>query len=114
MTIWQGYIFLDRALGIDEPIKNMLKNKAIGTEQHNVINFRYSLNNEKTYFLVCLDIQGQDIDDFLNTLNVDSFTIFGNKTYPEADLKAEFQNSCKLALVSMNLIINEFQNDPLP
>jgi len=107
--IWQGYVLINKSSGITNDIKDVIINKAVGVDQSDIIVFRNSLNGDKSLVRCAFDVNGAELTTFLDSMDIDGYSIYGDLTYPVGDIIEKFKTSWNLAFDYMVSIIDEFQ-----
>lgn len=96
---WFGYILFIKASGITQNIKNAIINISCcqDNDQCTETAFRDSLLGDMSLVRIEINKQGADLLNTLNTIDVDSYTVYGNLSYYEGELMAQCKNSILLA-----------------
>ena len=105
--MWKGYIKIVKNTGIVQGMKGLIKAISPGEDQAECTTFRDSLNGQKSYIRLCIDMEKASIESFFGGLGLDDFTIFDDENI--TDPKVRFKKSCELALVDMQGIITEME-----
>jgi hypothetical protein len=109
-VIWNGYILIEKSTGVDS-VKSIINNKATGEDQCCVINFVDSINGKKTLVRCGFNIDGQDLIDWLDALDIDSYSIFGDESYSKNELILRMKLSSILAYNYKRNNIDEFVSE---
>lgn len=93
---WFGYILFIKASGITQGIKDSITaiSCCVDNDQCTETAFRDSLLGDMSLVRIEIDKQGANL---LNTIDVDSYTVYGNLSYYEGELMAQCKNSILLA-----------------
>jgi hypothetical protein len=89
-------------------IKYDIAVKSCGVNE-NKISFNTSLDEKKAFIKACFDIDGQDLIDYFDSLDITSYVIYGDTSYPISEIKAKTKESGRLALLDLNQILSEFE-----